>query len=403
MLSGRPGPVSLEMGWDTMAETAEVEIPAPTSADAPPELDPDAIEAAAELIVGARAPMIMVGGGAQHASAEILALAEMVDAPVAAFRSGRGVVSERHELGLSSLGAFELWPETDVLIGIGTRLELPYMRWAGMMRYVRRPEAPPSLIRIDIDPLEMERLVPHAGIVGDAGEAATALADAVVRKGRRRTGDRARIAAAETAARAKAEEIQPSVSYLDAIRDVLPPDGFFVEELCQAGFASYFAFPVLEPRTYVTPGFQGTLGFGFPSALGVKVANPDKAVVSITGDGGFMFAVPELATAALHGIGVVTIVFNNDAYGNVRRDQIERFDGRVIASELDNPDFVKLAESFGVAAYRVETPEALRPVLERAIAADAPAVIEVPVAPDSEVSPWRHIHPVLLPITPVVP
>ena len=184
---------------------------------------------------------------------------------------------------------------------------------------------------------------------------------------------------------------------------MLPPDGFFVEELCQAGFASYFAFPVLEPRTYVTPGFQGTLGFGFPSALGVKVANPDKAVVSIIGDGGFMFAVPELATAALHGIGVVTIVFNNDAYGNVRRDQIERFDGRVIASELDNPDFVKLAESFGVAAYRVETPEALRPVLERAIAADAPAVIEVPVAPDSEVSPWRHIHPVLSPITPVVP
>ena len=403
MLSGRPGPVSLEMGWDTMAETAEVGIPAPTSADAPPELDPDAIAAAADLIANAHAPMIMVGGGAQHASAEVLALAEMVDAPVAAFRSGRGVVSERHELGLSSLGAFELWPETDVLIGIGTRLELPYMRWAGMMRYVRRPEAPPSLIRIDIDPLEMERLVPHAGIVGDAGEAATALADAVARKGRRRTGDRARIAAAETAARAKAEEIQPSVSYLDAIRDVLPPDGFFVEELCQAGFASYFAFPVLEPRTYVTPGFQGTLGFGFPSALGVKVANPDKAVVSIIGDGGFMFGVAELATAALHGIGVVTIVFNNDSYGNVRRDQIERFDGRVIASELDNPDFVKLAESFGVAAYRVETPEALRPVLERAIAADAPAVIEVPVAPDSEVSPWRHIHPVLSPITPVVP
>ncbi len=402
MLSGRPGPASLEMGWDTMAETAEVEFPDPTPPDAPPELDPHAIEAAAELIAGARHPMIMVGGGAQAASAEVLALAELLDAPVSACRSGRGVVSERHELGLSALGALELWPTTDVLIGIGTRLELPYMRWAGMMRYIERPVAPPTLIRIDIDEREMDRLVPHAGIVGDAAEAATALHAAVARKRRSRTGDRERIAETKAVARRKAEEIQPQVAYLDAIRDVLPPDGFFVEELCQAGFTSYFAFPVLAPRTYVTAGFQGTLGFGFPSALGVKVGNPDKAVVSITGDGGFMFAVQELATAARERLGVVTIVFNNDAYGNVRRDQAGRGDGRVIASELDNPDFVKLAESFGVAAHRVETPDALRPVLERAIAADAPAIIEVPIEPDSEVSPWRYIHPSPSPIAPEV-
>ena len=393
MLSGRPGPASLEMCWDTMAGTADVEFAEPMPLDAPPELDQDAIDAAANLIAGAQNPMIMVGGGAQHASAEVLALAELIDAPVAACRSGRGVVSERHALGLSSLGALELWPTTDVLIGIGTRLELPYMRWAGMMRYIQRPEAPPSLIRIDIDAREMERLVPHAGIVGDAAEAATALMDAVAQRRQSRADNRRRIAEAKALARRKAQEIQPQVAYLDAIRDVLPDDGFFVEELCQAGFASYYAFPVLAPRTYVTAGFQGTLGFGFPSALGVKVGNPDKAVVSITGDGGFMFAVQELASAARHGIGVVTIVFNNNAYGNVRRDQIERLDGRVIGSELDNPDFVKLAESFGVAGIRVASPDALRPALERALADDVPAVIEVPVEPDSEVSPWRYIHP----------
>ncbi len=393
MLSGRPGPASLEMCWDTMAGTADVEFAEPMPLDAPPELDQDAIDAAANLIAGAQNPMIMVGGGAQHASAEVLALAELIDAPVAACRSGRGVVSERHALGLSSLGALELWPTTDVLIGIGTRLELPYMRWAGMMRYIQRPEAPPSLIRIDIDAREMERLVPHAGIVGDAAEAATALMDAVAQRRQSRADNRRRIAEAKALARRKAQEIQPQVAYLDAIRDVLPDDGFFVEELCQAGFASYYAFPVLAPRTYVTAGFQGTLGFGFPSALGVKVGNPDKAVVSITGDGGFMFAVQELASAAWHGIGVVTIVFHNNAYGNVRRDQIERLDGRVIGYELDNPDFVKLAESFGVAGIRVASPDALRPALERALADDVPAVIEVPVEPDSEVSPWRYIHP----------
>ena len=148
----------------------------------------------------------------------------------------------------------------------------------------------------------------------------------------------------------------------------------------------------------MTAGFQGTLGFGFPSALGVKVGNPDTAVVSITGDGGFLFAVQELASATRHGISVVTIVFNNNAYGNVRRDQIERLDGRVIGSELDNPDFVKLAESFGVAGVRVASPDALRPALERALADDVPAVIEVPVEPDSEVSPWRYIHPSPSPI-----
>ena len=400
MRSGRPGPVSLEMCWDIMAETAEVDFPEPTPPDAPPALDPDAIDHAADLIAGAHNPMIMVGGGAQHASAEVLALAEFIDAPVSACRSGRGVVSERHALGLSSLGALELWPTTDVVIGIGTRLELPYMRWAGMMRYIQRPEAPPSLIRIDIDAREMERLVPHAGIVGDAADAAMALVEAVARKRTSRAGDRGRIAEAKAVARRKSEEIQPQVAYLDAIRDALPDDGFFVEELCQAGFASYYAFPALAPRTYVTAGFQGTLGFGFPSALGVKVGNPDKAVVSITGDGGFMFAVQELASAAQHGIGIVTIVFNNNAYGNVRRDQLERFGGRLIGSELDNPDFIKLAESFGVAGIRVTSPDALRPALERALAADAPVVIEVPVEPDSEASPWRYIHPSPSPMLP---
>ena len=148
---------------------------------------------------------------------------------------------------------------------------------------------------------------------------------------------------------------------------------------------------MLAPRRYVTSGYQGNLGFGFPTALGVKVAHPEALVVAIAGDGGFLFAVQELATAVKERLGVVTVLFNNGAYGNVRRDQQQLFDGRVIASELANPDFVKMAESFGVAACRADSPEALRPLLERALAEDAPALIEVPLAPDSEVSPWEFI------------
>jgi acetolactate synthase-1/2/3 large subunit len=133
------------------------------------------------------------------------------------------------------------------------------------------------------------------------------------------------------------------------------------------------------------------LGYGFQTALGVKVACPQRAVVSINGDGGMMFGIAELATAVAHNIGLVSLVFNNGAYGNVRRDQLNSFDGRTIGSTLTNPDFVKLAESFGASGYRVNSPASLQPVLERALAADEPALIEVMVGADAETSPWEFI------------
>jgi len=183
------------------------------------------------------------------------------------------------------------------------------------------------------------------------------------------------------------------MAYLDVIRQVLPEDGYFVDEISQVGFTAWYGFPVYRPRSYVTAGHQGTLGSGFPSALGVKVAFPDKPVVSITGDGGFMFGVQELATAVKYGINLVTVVFNNNAYGNVRRDQMQAFDGRVIGSDLVNPDFVRLAESFGVEGRRATTPDELRRALEAALKADAPALIEVPVERGSEASPWEFLAP----------
>ena len=148
-----------------------------------------------------------------------------------------------------------------------------------------------------------------------------------------------------------------------------------------------------QPRQYVTCGYQDNLGFGFNTALGVKVAHPDKAVVAVSGDGGFLFGVQELATAVQHGINLVTLVFNNSSYGNVRRDQLERYAGRFIGADLVNPDFVKLAESFGVLGLRVASPAELKPVLERALAADKPVVIEVQCARGSETSPWPFLHP----------
>lgn len=391
--AGRPGPVSVEMCWDSMAERARVAIQEPMPAPLPPEPDPDAVERAVSLLAGARRPMIMCGAGAQHASAAVTALAELLGAPVTAFRSGRGVLAEDHALAAPPVAARLLWDEVDVLLGIGSRLEMPYIRWRDPMRYEPRP-AGPTLIRIDINPLEMSRLVPDVGIVADADVACRRLVDLLGTRLGRREDRRDDIASARHRARALLESrLQPQTAFLDALRRVIPRNGFLVPELSQLGFATYTgAYPVLAPRTYVTEGHQGTLGFGFPTALGVKVANPDRAVVSISGDGGFMFGVAELATAVQHAIAVVAVVFNNGAYGNVLRDQREQYEGRIAGARLRNPDFTALAESCGVAGSRVSTPAGFARALEHALASDASHLIEVTLESTAEASAWPLIH-----------
>ena len=388
MLSGRRGPAALEMPWDVFTQRVQASAARPFDPFPAPQPDSERIKEAAALISASKTPMIFVGSGAIDAREEILELAEMIDAPVVAFRSGRGIVSNAHELGLTMAAAYKLWPTTDLMIGIGTRLELPTMS-----RWPYRPEGLKS-VRIDIDPVEMRRTPPDIAVVADARAATSDLVKAVARAGTRKTaGRRAAIREAVSAAHAEIQKVQPQMAYLNILREVLPQDGIVTDELSQVGFASWYGFPIYQPRTFITSGYQGTLGSGFPTALGAKVANPGKPVVAITGDGGFMFAVQELATAVQFNIGVVTLVFNNNAYGNVRRDQVQRFEGRVVASDLVNPDFVKLAESFGVAASRVTAPDHFRSHLEKALAHGGPYLIAIEVPKDSETTPWTFIHP----------
>jgi acetolactate synthase I/II/III large subunit len=388
MLSGRHGPAALEMPWDVFTQRADAGPAKPFDPFPAPLPDSARIKEAANLIAGSKRPMIFVGSGAIHAREEILELAEMIDAPVVAFRSGRGIVSNAHELGLTMAAAYRLWPQTDLMIGIGTRLELPTMS-----RWPFRPDGLKS-VRIDIDPVEMRRLPPDVAVVTDAKAGTRDLLAAISKAGyKKSSGRRAAIREATAAAREEIQTVQPQMAYLNILREVLPHDAIVTDELSQVGFASWYGFPIFEPRTFITSGYQGTLGSGFPTALGAKVAHPDKPVVAISGDGGFMFAVQELATAVQFNIGVVTLVFNNNAYGNVRRDQLQRFDGRAVASDLVNPDFVKLAESFGVPARRVTSPDHFRPALEKALADGGPYLIAIEVPKDSEVSPWTFIHP----------
>ena len=384
MMSGRRGPVSLEMPWDQFGATAEVTPQDPLPQFPNPEPDPEKIEALARLLNAAKAPMIWVGGGALHAAPQILALAERIGAPVVSFRGGRGIVDDRHPLGLTIPAAYKLWPETDLLVAFGTRLEVPTMRWGKM-------PAGLTVARIDIDPAEMSRLKVDIGIVADTADAARALTAAVGQR-----NDRVRAAAL---ARAKAEtlteiqSVQPQMSFLNAIREVLPDNGILCDEMTQTGYVSWFGFPFHTPRSLITSGFSGTLGAGFPTALGVKVAMKDRPVVSLNGDGGFLFGGAELATAMQHGINLITIVFNNSAYGNVMRDQKRMFDGRDSGSALRNPDFLAYAKSFGVPAWRVTNADGLRSALKQALTAQTPTFIEVTTDIAKETAPWAFIAP----------
>ncbi|HEX2891045.1 thiamine pyrophosphate-dependent enzyme [Vineibacter terrae] len=384
MVSGRPGPVAIEMPWDMFSASADVDPVEPLGRRVNPAPDAQKIAALAKLVDGAKTPMIWVGGGAAEAGPEILALAERIGAPVVSFRAGKGVVDSRHELSLNTVGGFQLWDKTDLLIGIGTRLDVPTARWTPAPAGLK-------LARIDIDPAEHRRLAVDVAIVADAADGARALTAAVTR--RENAAWRDAVAAAKAAALAAIEKAQPQYSFVEAIRDVLPDDGIVVDEVTQVAYIAWYGYPVHRPRTLITSGFSGTLGYGFPTALGVKVANPDRPVVSITGDGGFLFGGSDLATAVQFGINLVTVVVNNAAYGNVLRDQQRLYDGRHAGAELTNPDFLAYARAFGVAAWRVETADALRGALREALAGDGPALIEVVSDITKDYPPYEFHQP----------
>jgi acetolactate synthase-1/2/3 large subunit len=382
---GRPRPVGLEIPPDVLALATEVALPAAEPAPPVTEPDPDRIEEAALALAAAKRPLIFVGGGAVAAGAEILAIAEMLQAPVVSFTGGKGILSDRHYLAQSSLAGHELWREADVVLAVGTRLHQPQLRW-GFDRDLK-------LIRIDIDPGEITRFArPSLAIVADAKAALAALHPALARHAPRRASRRDELAALKAAIDARLDQtLGPQCEYLRAIRAELPDEGIYVEDLTQVGYVGRVAFPVYEPRTYIHSGYQGTLGFGFATALGAKVGRPDRPVVSVSGDGGFMYNVQELSTAAKHGIDIVAIVFADGAYGNVRRMQKEDYGNRLIGVDLANPDFPKLAESFGLAGVKTTSPDGLRREFAAALKRRGTSVIEVAVGemPD----PWKILVP----------
>lgn len=383
--SGRPQPVALEVPPDVLAQLVDaesVEIPAYV-APSPVVADPALIEQAAELLARSERPMIVVGGGAlaADAHAEILALAEKLEAPVLMTENGRSAIDARHRLAFDVLAIRELRERADAVLAIGSRFVTTFG--------TRMDTGDAAVVLLNAEAADLgDPRQPTLAIHADAKSGAAALAAAlpdVARPSRADELDATRAWLADRFA-----DIAPQRAFLEAIRAALPENGVFVSEFTQVGYAASACYPAYQPRTYIGPGYQGTLGYGFATALGVKAADEARAVVSVNGDGGFSWTLQELSTAKRYGIGLITVVFHDGFYGNVRRIQKGRYGARYFASDLTNPDYQQLAHAFGIASTRVFTPDALQAAVAAAIEANEPILIEVPVGEFP--SPWHLIH-----------
>ena len=383
MASGRRGPAALECAidiWGAKDPVGEIGQPLPLRE---PKIDEDKLRAAAKLLGNAKRVLIVVGGGALDASPEVTHLSAMLQAPVLAYRRGRGVLDSRDPLSVTLPLGHELWREADAVLGIGTRLLLPQREWGVDDKL--------QIVRIDANEDEPARFKkPKVALIGDAAPILRRLLDALPKHNLSRPSRKDEMRERQAKLRERLAKLAPQMAFLDIIRTELPEEGIYVDEVTQLGFAARLALPVYRPRTFLSPGYQDNLGWGFATALGAQDARRDTPVLSINGDGGFMYTANELATAIRHRIPLVSIVFADGAFGNVRRIQEEHYGNRLIACDLANPDFVKYAESFGAAGRRARTPDELGAALRLAFARREPTVIEVPVG--AMPSPWEFIH-----------
>lgn len=380
--SGRPRPVALEVPPDVLAATATAAIP---DYVAPRPLQPTAadIDAAAALLAGARRPFIYVGGGilASGASRALTALAEALEAPVVVTDNGRGAIDARHRLAFDQLALRALREQADVVLAVGTR----FMTTFGTQ--INTGNARVILLNAEEADLHGPRSA-EVRVLSDARLGLEALAGQIGRPARDNRDSEFQAVRAWLAE--QFDDIAPQREYLGVIREALPEDGVFVSEFTQVGYAASTCFPTYQPNTYIGPGYQGTLGYGFATALGAKAADPSRSVISVSGDGGFAWTMQELSTARKYDLGLVSIVFNDGFFGNVRRIQKNRYGARYFATDLTNPDYGQLAAAFGVQSARAVNPEQLAGVLADALTANEPILIDVPVGEFP--SPWHLVH-----------
>lgn len=382
MRTGRPRPVLVEIPPDAAVERDEVMLRTPAPV---PRIVPDQhqLQKAAEAISESSLPLIFAGGGVARSNAEdvLVELAEATNIPVLTSGGGKGAIPDEHPLCYGSCISpsgerhelnqlFGVMESADVVIGVGTRFALG------------NPAGESStLVNINIDDTELTKVQANTiPLHGDAKATIEALLPFLEEAG---AGDRVSPVAGVAAARQliayyDIAEKEPQYPILKMIQDTIPDETVIVWGVTQFGLYARTHYHVNHPKTYIDSGYSFNLGYSFPTALGAKVARPDRPVVCVVGDGGFMFNASELSTAVQYGINVVTIVFRDDSYGNVSRD-LDEFFGGTYGTDLCNPDFVAFAESFGAVGMRADDPMDLQELIPLALEREAPVVIDVPI------------------------
>ena len=373
MTSGRPRPAHLEIPPETMGEPTVAPVVDPVVSE-PLRPDPDLVSQAASMLAQAHHPLIMVGGGAHGAAQVLRDLQHHLQAAAISTREGKGVIDGRNPAAIGTMFVHQrLAPviaNADVVLAVGTRLQ-----GVGLGESSR-------LIHLDVDSSEIGRFSrPEVALVGDAEAGVADLLDALRQisdPSPDRSGEwqeaRQQVDAAHRAA-------GPQAAIVEALSDSLPDDAVLAVDATMVGYMCHMYLPVAHPRSYLTSSYMGTLGFAMNMSLGAKLAAPERPSVSISGDGGFLFASNELATAVQYDIGSLHIVVNDSGYGNTRLDQELNYGGRLLGTELGNPDLVKYAESFGCAATRVTDEAGLRSAVRDMFAENRPAVIELAIDP----------------------
>lgn len=383
--TGWPGPVHVEIPIDVLATEGDVEL-AEHTRPTRKMAGPREVARAVRLLGDSEVPLLYAGWGVTLAEAnpELLQLAERLQAPVLTSPVGKGAIPEDHplSLGVAPRGegvAARIAEQSDLGLAVGTRLGAMETRnWTLPL--------PKRLIHIDPESGNIGGGYPvELGLVGDP--------KAVLRQILEQLAPASRTSRVEEIASAKAEVSRGFRSrsprmrrLISEVRATMGRKAILSMDVTIPYYWASTYFPVYEPRTFLNPYNFMALGFGLPAGIGAKIARPDRPVVVICGDGGFMFTAQELATAVKYDLDIGVVLFNNDGYGAIRHHQRRRYDGRVIAGDLTNPDFVKFAEAFGLKGVRISSSEALKPVLQESLLSGELRLIEVPIP--SLAPPW---------------
>jgi thiamine pyrophosphate-dependent acetolactate synthase large subunit-like protein len=380
-VSGRPRPTHVELPLDVLAETGASTPPELTGSYRPAPTR-DEVERAAGMLANARKPLIYIGGGAVDAGAALSELASLLGAPVLESIMGKGIVAEDHPYCLGHAWdpwgrenpVDELLAASDVVLVVGTKLG------AQETDYWKMP-LPETMIRVDIDPdeLTLNYGTPALGIAADAHATVDALVEALRARGRTQPGTSPdEVASYKRRLTAPDDEVV-FTAYIDALRRAIPREGIIVQDMTMMSYRMNDRYPAYAPRTYLFPSNYGTLGFSLPAAIGAKIGKPQTPVVAVIGDGGFQFTMAEVATAVQHDVTLPIVIFNDSSYTAVDQAMKHSFGERAMATELKNPDYVKLADAYGIPGVRAQSPAALAEAVTAAFAVNGPTIIDVPI------------------------